>query len=76
MPHIIVKCLSGKTEEQKRKLARELTKAAIPIIGLGEDAFSVSIEEIEPEDWKEKVYIPEVLAQHEKLYKQPGYKMD
>lgn len=62
MPHIIVKCLAGKTEVQKKKLAEELTKAAIPVVGLGEKSFSVSIEEIAPEDWKEKVYIPDVIG--------------
>ncbi|HWJ29970.1 MAG TPA: tautomerase family protein [Flavisolibacter sp.] len=76
MPHILVKCLKGKSEEQKKELAEALTKAAVSIIGLGEESFSVGIEEIEPEDWKEKVYIPDIIEKKETLYKEPGYKMD
>ena len=76
MPHIIVKCLKGKSEEQKRLLAEKLTQAAAPIIGLGEDSFSVSIEEVAPEDWREKVYVPDIIGQKERLYKEPGYTMD
>jgi 4-oxalocrotonate tautomerase len=75
MPHIIIKLLKGKSEEQKKKLAEELTKTAMPIVGYGEDAFSVSIEDIEPKEWAEKVYKPEIIGQKDKLYKEPGYKM-
>jgi 4-oxalocrotonate tautomerase len=43
--------------------------------GSGEESFSVSIEDIDPKDWVEKVYHPYIMEQKEKLYKQPGYKM-
>lgn len=75
MPHIIVKLWKGKTEEQKKKLAEELTKTAMSVIGYGEESFSVSIKDIDPKDWGEKVYHPHIIEQKEKLYKQPGYKM-
>ncbi len=76
MPHIIVKLWKGKTEAQKKKLAEELTKTAMSVIGYGEESFSVAIEDIDPSDWKEKVYQPDIMKQKEKLYKEPGYKMD
>jgi 4-oxalocrotonate tautomerase len=75
MPHIIVKLMKGKTEEQKKKLAAELTKAGMSVIGSREESFSVAIEDIDPKDWAEKVYHHEIIGQKEKLYKQPGYKM-
>jgi 4-oxalocrotonate tautomerase len=75
MPHIIIKLLKGKSEEQKKKLAEEIVKTSMPIVSYGEEAFSVTIEDIEPKDWREKVYKPEIIAQKEKLYKEPGYKM-
>jgi 4-oxalocrotonate tautomerase len=28
---------------------------------------------VEPEDWAEKVYKPDILIKPEKLYKKPGY---
>ncbi len=75
MPHIIIKLWKGKSEEQKIKLAEELTKTAMSVIGYGEESFSVAIEDIDPNDWAEKVYKPDIIEQKEKLYKQPGYKM-
>lgn len=75
MPHIIVKLWKGKTEAKKKKLADELTKTAMSIIGYGEESFSVAIEDVEPNDWKEKVYQPDIIKQKEKIYKEPGYKM-
>ena len=76
MPHISVKLWKGKSEAQKKKLADELVKAAMSAIGYGEDSFSVSIEDIESSDWKEKVYKPDIIGQADKLYKKPGYSMD
>ncbi len=75
MPHIIVKLVKGRTEEQKKKLAETLTTAGISAIGSGEASFSVAIEDSDLKDWAEKVYQPEIMEQKDKLYKQPGYKM-
>jgi len=75
MPHIIVKLLEGKTEEQKRKLALELVKTAQSIIGYGQESFSVSIEDFTLEEWKTKIYLNEIMANKPKLYKNPGYSM-
>lgn len=75
MPHISVKLWTGKTEAEKQKLAEEITKTAMSLLGNGEESFSVAIEDVEPHEWKEKVYMPEIIGRKEKLYKQPGYKM-
>ncbi len=75
MPHVIVKLWPGKSEEQKTRLAEEITKDVMDILHYGEEAVSVAIEEIEPQDWAEKVYTPEILTSPEKLYKKPGYTM-
>lgn len=37
------------------------------------NSVSVAIEDIEPKDWTEKVYVPDILAKPEKIYKKPGY---
>ncbi len=73
MPHIIVKMHSGRSEEQKQKLAEAMTKALMSITGNGEDAVSVSIEDVAPSDWTEKVYKPDIENGPGKLYKRPGY---
>jgi 4-oxalocrotonate tautomerase len=73
MPHVIVK-LWPKPEQQKRKLVDAITKAVMENLEYGEDAVSVSLEEVAPSDWTEKVYNPDILNGAGKLYKQPGYK--
>ena len=33
----------------------------------------IAIEEVEPRDWAEMVYNPEIVGKPEQLYKKPGY---
>jgi 4-oxalocrotonate tautomerase len=73
MPHVIVKLHSGRSEQQKARLAEEITKAVIAGVGGGEQSVSVSIEDVEPGDWVEKVYKPDILGGRGTLYKKPGY---
>ena len=73
MPHVIVKLYSGRSEEEKTKLTEELTRAVIDTLGVGEVAVSVAIEDVEPTDWPEKVYRPDILDKPTELYKKPGY---
>lgn len=73
MPHVIVKMYAGRSEEQKRKLAEAVTKAVVAVTGNGEDAVSVSVEDVAPSDWTEKVYKPDIENGSGRLYKRPGY---
>lgn len=75
MPHVIVKLWPGKTERQKTRLAEEIVKNVMTILHYGEESVSVAFEEIEPQDWAEKVYKPDIVNSSEKLYKKPGYTM-
>ena len=75
MPHVIVKLVLGKSEQEKTRLAEEITKDVMDVLHYGEEAVSVAIEEIKGQDWAEKVYTPEILNSPEKLYKEPGYTM-
>jgi 4-oxalocrotonate tautomerase len=74
MPHVIVKLWPGKSEQQKQKLAQGITDAVTASLGYGDDAVSVSLEEVAPADWTEKVYVPDITNGSGKLYKKPGYK--
>jgi 4-oxalocrotonate tautomerase len=76
MPHVIVKLWPGKTEQQKQALAESVTNVVMTSLGYGADAVSVSLEEVAPGDWTEKVYQPDILNGPGKLYKQPGYRLD
>jgi 4-oxalocrotonate tautomerase len=73
MPHVIVKLYAGRSEQQKKKLAEEITKAVMTTLKHGEDAVSVAIEDVKPDDWAEKVFKPDILGKPETIYKKPGY---
>ena len=73
MPHVIIKMYAGKSDVQKNMIAEEVTKAIMKTTGHGEDAVSVSIEDVAPADWTEKVYKPDIIGKPDYLYKKPGY---
>ena len=73
MPHVIVKLWSGKSEQQKTRLAEAITKDVMEILHYGEESVSVAMEEVNSQEWVEKVYKPEVKNKWDKLYKKPGY---
>jgi len=61
MPHVIVKMRPGRSEQQKAQLTEAIAKDVMTFTGVGDEAVSVSIEEIGPSDWMEKVYQPDIL---------------
>ena len=63
----------GRTEEQKNQLAEAIAKDLVAIAKCAETAVSIAIEEVQPPDWPEKVYRPEILDKSETLYIKPGY---
>jgi 4-oxalocrotonate tautomerase len=73
MPHVVVKVVPGKSEEQKARLAESIARDVITIFGSSEQAVSVAIEEVKPEDWTEQVYKPDIHAKWDTVYKKPGY---
>ena len=46
MPHVIVKLWPGKSEQQKEKLADEITKAVMTTLKYGEESVSGGFEEV------------------------------
>jgi 4-oxalocrotonate tautomerase len=55
MPHVVVKLVPGKSEEQKTRLAEQIAKDVMDVLNYGEEAVSVAFEEVAPQDWAEKV---------------------
>lgn len=57
-------------------MKRELTVIAagisISMLGIVTLSEAQTIEEIQPGDWAEKVFKPDILNNREKLYKKPG----
>ena len=75
MPHVIVKLWPGKSEQQKKRLAQAIANDVMTVLNYGDESVSVAIEEVEPEDWGEKVYRPDIVGNSERVYKKPGYTM-
>lgn len=73
MPHVIVKMNPGRTEEQKRLLTEQIVQNVMMILKCREEAVSVAMEEVSRENWNEQVYKPDIVANWDKLYKEPGY---
>lgn len=74
MPHVVVKMLKGRNEEQKQAMTEAVSKALIDTIGCTDDHITVAIEEYEKNVWGDEVFYPEIMANVDSLYKKPNYK--
>jgi 4-oxalocrotonate tautomerase len=73
MPHIVVKLYAGRSDQQKAALAEAVTKTVMETIGAGRDSISVAIEDVDPKDWTDRVYKPDISGKPDTIYKKPGY---
>ena len=73
MPNVIVKLWPGKPEAHKNLLAERIAQDVMDVLGYGEESVSVAMEEVQPQDWAEKVYKPDIVNKPNQLYKKPGY---
>lgn len=76
MPHVEIKCFSGRTEEQKRRCAEKVAEDIFAILGCEMSSVSVAIKDIDEKDWKEQVWDKHVIADKDYLYKELGYTYD
>ncbi|WP_319582536.1 tautomerase family protein [uncultured Pseudodesulfovibrio sp.] len=75
MPHVSVKLWPGRSEEDKKRLAEAIADDVVRFTGASPASVSVSIEDIPSNEWKERVYDPEIRDKADILYKKPGYSM-
>ena len=75
MPHVSVMLWPGRSEEDKKRLAEAITEDVVRITGASPASVSVSIEDVPSDEWKERVYDPEIRDKADLLYKKPGYSM-
>ena len=73
MPHVVVKLVPGSSEDEKNQLAQEIVKDVMRVLGRKEEVISVALEEVDPRDWTDKVYVPDIQGKWNTLYKKPGY---
>ncbi len=72
MPHIAIKMLKGRTEEQKVKAAAAVKKALSEAIGASETYISVTVEDYTAEEWQD-VFKAEITDKPDKVFEKPGY---
>ena len=72
MPHISVKMIEGRTEEQKKQLAEALEKALTETLGCASTWVTVSIEDYNGKQWQD-VFKKEVTENEANLFKKAEY---
>ncbi|MCL2752330.1 MAG: tautomerase family protein [Firmicutes bacterium] len=72
MPHIAIKMLEGRTEEQKRRAADALKDALCKSLGCGEAYVTVTVEDFDARAWQD-VFARDITAKNECLYVKPKY---
>lgn len=72
MPHIGIKMLEGRTEEQKKKAAEAVKNALAEALNMGDHYITVSIEDFNAEEWQE-VFKTEITDKPDKVFVKPKY---
>lgn len=72
MPHISIKMLEGRTEEQKIKAAEAVQRALSDAIGASKNYISVSVEDYTPQEWQ-VVFDEEITDKADVVYIKPQY---
>ena len=71
MPHIHVKMIEGRSDEQKKALALALEKAMKETLGVDEKWISVAIDDYNGKQWQD--VFEKDIASSSTLYKKPNY---
>ncbi|MFE1590616.1 tautomerase family protein [Streptomyces sp. NPDC059402] len=77
MPHVSIKYFPRHfTDDQKTRLAEEITTLVSENFEIYRDAVSVSLEPVAPEQWDERVVVPELTDRADLLIKAPRYRQN
>lgn len=71
MPHISIKMLKGRTDEQKKLAADKLADALCKAIGCTPDHISVAVEDYTAQEWQD-VFLKEI-TENDSIVKKPNY---
>jgi 4-oxalocrotonate tautomerase len=73
MPHIIIKMFPGRNNEQKKELTERVVRSVEEALGSQRRDISVSIVEVDPGEWDEKVVRPDLAETEGEVTRMPGY---
>ena len=66
MPYIAVKAFP-KDEETKKKVVDQINEIFLNTWGCPQEAITISVEEVAPAEWEEKVKSPEIIPNMDKM---------
>ena len=72
MPHISIKMLKGRSEDQKNAAAKAVKEAVMKATGAPDAYVSVSVEDFTPQQWQD-VFKAEITDKPEALRIAPQY---
>ena len=55
------------------ELTEAIRQSLLTIFKSTDESISIAFEEIDPKNWIEAVYKPDIESKLDKLYKEPGY---
>lgn len=73
MPHVEIKCFSGRTDEQKTECAARIAEVIAETLGCKTSSVSIAIKDVPEEEWKAQVWDKSIVPDDKYLYKRPGY---
>ena len=77
MPHINIHYFAQPiAASAKERISAEITQLIKQELNCKEGVISISICPENPEDWQEKIYLPNILERKNNLIKIPNYKGD
>lgn len=66
MPYVAIKAYP-KDAETKKKLVEKINEAFLEVWGCPQEAISISLEEVKPEEWEDKIVKLEVEPNKDKM---------
>lgn len=74
MPHVVISCFKANISQQsldtiQQKIARTLQQE----LACNPEAISVDLKMVDPEHWKDDVYLTDIQPRMDALIRKPGY---
>jgi 4-oxalocrotonate tautomerase len=74
MPHVLIKHFpSHISREDKEQIANQITEVITTGFSCPDNVVSISMQDIEPEQWNKEVYKPDIEDKQNILIKKPNY---
>lgn len=74
MPHVVISCFKAAIPAPSlERLASEIARLLEQELACSPTAVSVDLELVEPDRWKDEVYLPRIVPRLEELIRRPQY---